>query len=46
MKKLVLTLLFSLLLAASAATAQRGTDGKQLKLEMSAAKGSYFVGEP
>jgi hypothetical protein len=45
MKKTLLTLLFSLLLAAPAAPARQGGADKQLKLEVSAAKPSYFVGE-
>lgn len=52
MKKLLLTLLFSLLLAPHAASArqQGGADAaaaaRRLKLEVSAGKSGYFVGEP
>ena len=55
MKKLLLTLVFSLLLAPHAATARQqggggaaaaAAAGKQLKLEVSAGKSSYFTGEP
>lgn len=45
MKRLLLTLLFSLLLAPAAAPARPG-DPKQLKLELAAAKAGHFVGEP
>ena len=46
MKKLLLTLLFSLPLTPPAASARQDGGGKPLKLELSAARASYFVGEP
>jgi len=45
-KRLLLTLLSSLLLAATAASARRGVAEKRLRLELSAPKAAYLVGEP